>query len=120
MISAAEAAPLTPSATRGVPPALTSAAFFVKKPSRPMASRMRGAMSSVALTRLSTVMSEITVTSTAPPWGITTRAASAAGRSDAASTGSGTTRSMAMLKITYIAAINTVPPMTARGNVVVG
>jgi len=54
---------VTANATRGVPPALTSAALCVKKPSRPIAKSIRGVMSSVALTRLNTVMSEITVTS---------------------------------------------------------
>jgi len=108
------------SATRGVPPALTSAAFLVKKPSRPMASRMRGVSSMTALIRLNTVRSEITVTSSAPPCGSTTRAASAAGNWDAASTGRGSTLSMATLMITYIAATSIVPPMRARGRVRVG
>ena len=90
----------TPSASRGVPPALTEAAFCVKNPSRPMANRIRGAISSTALMRLSTVSSEITVTSCAPPCGSTTRAASAAGRFEAARTDNGRTRSMAMLMST--------------------
>jgi DNA-binding transcriptional regulator LsrR (DeoR family) len=60
------------------------------------------------------------VTSSAPPRGKTMRAASAAGSCDAAITGIGSTRSMAILMITYMAATSSVPPMMARGSVTVG
>ena len=44
MMRAAAPMPVTAKATRGVPLLLTTTAFLVKKPSRPMANSMRGAI----------------------------------------------------------------------------
>jgi hypothetical protein len=81
------------SAQRGVPPLLTTAAFSVNRPSRPILNNTRGAISRLVFSRLKTTRIEITVTSSKPPRGKMILAASAAGRFEAPNTCNGKTRS---------------------------